>query len=87
MTLLTAAEIAAELHVSRRTAYDWIRRMPGRVYIGRTVRVPRWALDRFLEAHTWRESTGDAYAAWAHWIAEQALSDAIAEAEKIGRGE
>lgn len=47
--VLTVEEVAAELRIGRRQAYQLVR--SGRLYgvrIGRTVRVPRAAVERFL---------------------------------------
>jgi excisionase family DNA binding protein len=48
---MTAVEVAAELGVSKSTAYKLMREM-GRVRVGRVVRVKRDAFDAWVASHT-----------------------------------
>lgn len=47
--LLTAKEVQERLGISRSAAYALIARLPGRVQIGRSVRVPEAVLDEFIQ--------------------------------------
>ena len=48
-TLLTVSELARELRIGRNTAYTFVRSGQIRsIKIGRTIRVPRTALEDFL---------------------------------------
>jgi excisionase family DNA binding protein len=61
--LLSAPEVAAMLNISRALAYRWMQdgTLPVlRAPSGRVVRVPRAALEQWIEAHTRRaDSTGN----------------------------
>ena len=53
--LLSAAEVAAMLNISRALAYRWMRdgTLPAlRAPVGRVVRVPRAALELWIEKNT-----------------------------------
>ena len=57
--VLTVEEVAEVLRIGRRQAYDLVR--SGRLYgvrIGRSIRVPRAALDRFLSGEEARTAEG-----------------------------
>jgi excisionase family DNA binding protein len=48
---MRVSEAAHQLQISEQTAYLWAKsgRLPA-IYLGRSVRIPRKAFDRFLEA-------------------------------------
>lgn len=46
--LLSVREVKERLQVSRPTAYRVMNRLPGRVFIGKSIRVPEEALELFL---------------------------------------
>lgn len=58
MSYLTAYEIADELGISVRRAYELAHELE-HVRIGRLIRVERRVLDRHLERNTWDDSTDD----------------------------
>ena len=47
--LLTVEQLAERLLVGRTTAYELAGRIPGRVYLGRLIRIPEHALEGWLE--------------------------------------
>jgi predicted DNA-binding transcriptional regulator AlpA len=46
--LLDVSQVMERLRISRAAAYRLMNRLPGRVYIGKSIRVPEAALDAFL---------------------------------------
>jgi len=46
--LLNVSDIMERLKISRAAAYRVMQRIPGRVYIGKAIRLPEAALDAFL---------------------------------------
>jgi predicted DNA-binding transcriptional regulator AlpA len=46
--LLAVSDLMERLQISRPTAYRLMQRLPGRVYIGKAIRIPEAALEAFL---------------------------------------
>ena len=62
--LLTAQEVAALLRISRAQAYNWLQNgtLPAlRAPVGRMVRVPRAALEQWIEKNTRTGKCGGHY--------------------------
>ena len=45
---LAVSDLMERLQIARSTAYRLMQRIPGRVYIGKAIRIPEAALDAFL---------------------------------------
>jgi len=63
--LLTVEQLAERLQVGRTTAYELANRIPGRVYLGRLIRIPEAALESWLErgGDQWQDGCGSTDAA------------------------
>ncbi len=53
---LTAKDVMRILKVSQNKAYVTIKRIPFHIREGRTLRVQRWAFDKYMESKQWRPS-------------------------------